>query len=93
MKSYNYNAIALAGVIAALSICGGLFGDWLTGNGLFITISFIPLGLTLIYFSRDLALERVVKYDINYTFARGAYIVVGTVFVLSSIMTIYRHLG
>jgi hypothetical protein len=64
------------GVIFALA------GWWLTHKSAFIDVAFMIIGLGAIYYSRDLAMERVVKFKINYQFARGMYVLVGLAFVL-----------
>jgi hypothetical protein len=85
MESYDERALKIAGIIAAISIASGLFGWWFTHEHLFINVSFIAMGINSIYFSHDLAMERVVKYKLNYKFARCAYVFVGLVFVVGSI--------
>jgi hypothetical protein len=88
MESYNRRALKIAGIIAAISIAFGLFGWWFTHQYLFINVLFIAMGMNSIYFSHDLAMERVVKYKLNYKFARGAYVFVGLVFVVANIIAL-----
>jgi hypothetical protein len=84
MNSFDKKALNIAGIVAAISIAFGLFGWWLTHEYLFINFAFIAMGINSIYFSNDLAMERVVKFKLNYKFARGAYVFVGLVFVATN---------
>jgi 4-hydroxybenzoate polyprenyltransferase len=90
MDSYNKRSLNIAGVITALSILLVFGGWWLTHNYLFITIGCFIMGCNLFYFSRDLAIERVVKYKLNYKFARGMYILASLVFILVSIFWLVK---
>jgi hypothetical protein len=90
MNSYNKTALSIAGGISTVGALIGLFGWWLTHKYLFVNIGFIIIGLQSIYFSHDLAMERVVKFKLNYKFARGAYIFVGLVFILANIVWLMK---
>ena len=86
MDSYDKRALNIADVIAALSISFGLIGWWLTRQHLFINISFIALGINSVYFNHALAMERVVKFKLNYKFLRRMHVFVGFVFIVINIV-------
>jgi hypothetical protein len=86
MGTYNKKALNIAGAIAGLAILLGIGGWWFIHASYLLNLSFIILGLDSIYFSKDLAMERKVKYEVNYAFARWAYVFVGTAFIIVSIL-------
>lgn len=45
------------------------------------------MGLSAVFFHRDLAMRDFVKYKANYKLFRGAYVVVGIVFIVVSVLT------
>ena len=92
MESYDKRALNIAGAIAVISILTGLVGWWLTHRYLFINISLVVMGVNSIYFSHDLAMQRVVKYQLNYKFARSAFVFVGLVFIVISILRLANEI-
>ena len=86
MELYSKKNLSIAGIMAVISLLLGFLGQWLTQKDVFTNISLIGIGLTLIYFSHDLTMERVVKYKVNYKFGRGMYIFIGFVFIVTSII-------
>lgn len=87
MESYNKKNLRVAGVIGILSILLGFIGQWFTQKQAFMNIALAVIGATLIYFSHDLTMERVVKYKVNYKIGRGMYIFVGLAIIVASIIT------
>lgn len=92
MNSYNKTNITIIGWITWISVLGGLLGELFLHKSFFIYAMFIPLGLTAIFFSRDLAMRDFARGKANYKVFRLAYIVVGIVFVVGSIVSLV-HLG
>lgn len=88
MDSYNKNNITIVGWITWISVLGGLFGALFLHKTVFINAMFIPLGLTAIFFSRDLAMRDFVRGKANYKVFRIAYIAAGIVFVVGSIVSL-----
>jgi len=91
MDSYNKKNIKIAAIITELSVAAGFLGWWFTRNALFIDIVAIPVGIVAISFSRDLAMEGVVKYKLNYKFYRGMYVFIGIAFIAIGIYTLLSH--
>jgi hypothetical protein len=92
MDSYNKRNIRVVGWITWISVLGGLFGAIFLHKPISITAALIPLGLTAILFSHDLAMRDFARGKANYKVFRVAYIVVGIVFVVGSIVSL-AHLG
>lgn len=88
MDSYNKKNIKIVGWITWISVLGGLFCSLFLHMSFFINAMFIPLGLTAIFFSHDLAMRDFVRGKANYKFFRVAYIVAGIIFVVGSIVSL-----
>ncbi len=91
MDSYNKKAVNIVGVIAVLCVVFGLGGWFLTHNNFIFYTPLIILGLSFVYFSRDLTLEGVAKYNINYRFFRVGYIVVGTLLAVIGLVLLIKN--
>ena len=90
MDSYNKTNIKIVGWITWISVLVGLFGSLFLHMSFFINAMFIPLGLTAIFFSHDLAMRDFARGRANYKVFRVAYIVVGIVFVVGSVVSLVR---
>jgi hypothetical protein len=91
MDSYNKTNVNIAGWITWMGVTVGLVGGFVTHSQLFIDAACIPVGLTAIVFNHDLAMRDFVKYKANYKLFRGAYVVVGIVFIVVSVLTLVNH--
>jgi hypothetical protein len=72
----------ISGIIAWLTLVVGVVGYLYTRNYFFLNIMFFIMGLNFVIFSHALALNQVIKFNFNYKFVRGVYIVVGLLLVL-----------
>jgi len=91
MESYNKTNIKIVGWITWISVLGGLFGALFLHKNFFINAMFTPLGLTAIFFSRDLAMRDFVRGKANYKVFRVAYVFAGIVFIVFSVITLVNH--
>ena len=94
MDSYNEKNIKSVGWITWISVLVALLGGWLTHSQLFISVAFIPMGLSAIVFNRDLAIRDAGKwkqYKPNHKFFRGAYVFVGIAFIVISVITLVNR--
>ena len=72
----------ISGIVSVFGVLFWLGGWWLTHSYVFTGVALMILGLNLIYFSHDTALERSIKFKISYKFGRLGYVVIGSVFIL-----------
>jgi len=91
MDSYNKKKVNIAGAITALCAVVALLGWWLSHDYIYVSAVYIPVGLTAIVFSHDLAMRDFVKHKANYKFFRGAYVFAGIVFIVISVVTLANH--
>jgi len=91
MDSYNKKNIKLVAWITWISVLGGLSGELVLHETMFMTAMFIPIGLTAIFFSHDLAMRDFARGRANYKLFRAAYVVVGIVFVVVSVIALVNH--
>jgi hypothetical protein len=93
MDSYNKSNINIAGGVTTVCVVVGMGLYFFTHNYMFFNAIFIPVGLTAIIFSHDLAMRDFsrVKLNPNYKLYRGAYIVTGIIFILLSLAKLTGH--
>jgi hypothetical protein len=93
MDSYNKNNVKIAGIIVGLSILFGILGYRLTHKYLFMNITAMIVSVTFIWFSPDLTMQRVTKYNLNYGVFHGMYIFIGLTFLLVSFLNLLSPLS
>jgi len=82
VHAYNKKAVTVANIIGGMGFLVGLLSAVVFHIQVLETMGFIIAGTTAVYFSRELAKERVAKARVNYIFARSMYLLVGFVFVV-----------
>ncbi len=91
MDSYNKLNVSIAGVVTTISAVAAVLGWWLSHNYVFVDVVYIPVGLTAILFSHDLAMRDFVKHKANYALFRGAYVFAGIVFIMLSVIALVNR--